>query len=72
MLGYQLLWRNMHEAAIKVFKLNTQAYPGAANPYDSLGEAYMAIGNEELAIEDYEKALSINPEMPSAIDALKN
>lgn len=71
MLGYQLLWRNMHEAAIKVFKLNVQSYPQSANPYDSLGEAYMASGNEELAIENYEKALEINPNLPSAIDALE-
>ena len=71
MLGYQLLWRNMHEAAIKVFKLNIQAYPESANPYDSLGEAYMASGNEELAIENYEQALAINPNLPSAIDALE-
>jgi len=71
MLGYQLLWRDMHEAAIKVFKLNIQAYPQSANPYDSLGEAYVASGNEELAIENYEKALAINPNWPSAIDALE-
>jgi cyclase len=70
-LGYQLLWRNMHEAAIQVFKLNIQAYPQSANPYDSLGEAYAVSGNKELAIENYEKALAINPDSPSAIDALK-
>ncbi len=71
MLGYQLLWREMYEAAIQVFKLNIQAYPESANPCDSLGEAYVACGNKELAIQYYEKALAINPETPSAIDALK-
>ncbi len=71
MLGYQLLWRGMNEAAIEVFKLNIQAYPQSANPYDSLGEAYMASGDDELAIENYEKALSINPETASAIEALE-
>jgi tetratricopeptide (TPR) repeat protein len=71
MLGYQLLWRDMNDAAIEVFKLNTQVYPGSANPYDSLGEAYMVSGIDELAIESFEKALSINPDMYSAIDALK-
>lgn len=70
-LGYQLLWRDMHEAAIQVFHLNVQAYPQSANPYDSLGEAYMASGNKELAIENYEQALAINPNLPSAIDALE-
>jgi len=71
MLGYQLLWRDMNEAAIEVFKLNIQAYPQSANPFDSLGEAYMASGVEELAIENFEKALSLDSNIPSAIDALK-
>ena len=59
------------EAAIEMHKLNAQAYPGSANPYDSLGETYEASGKVELAIESYEKALELNPDMPSAIDALK-
>jgi tetratricopeptide (TPR) repeat protein len=71
MLGYQLLWRDMNEASIEVFKLNIQAYPQSANPYDSLGEAYLASGDDEHAIENYEKAVSLDPNMPSAVDALK-
>jgi len=71
MLGYHLLWRSMNEAAIEVHKLNTQIYPDSANPYDSLGETYEASGEVALAIESYEKALEINPDMPSAIEALK-
>jgi hypothetical protein len=70
MLGYQLLWRDMTEAAIEIHKLNIQVYPDSANPYDSLGETYMANGDTELAIESYEKALELNPDMPSAIEAL--
>ena len=71
MLGYQLLWREMNEAAIEIHKLNTRVYPDSANPYDSLGEAYMANGNTALAIESYERALERNPDIPSAIEALK-
>jgi len=71
MLGYHLLWRELTEAAIEVHKLNSQEYPDSANPCDSLGEAYEACGENALAIEAYEKALELNPEMPSAIDALK-
>jgi tetratricopeptide (TPR) repeat protein len=70
-LGYQLLWRGMNEAAIEMHKLNTQIYPDATNPYDSLGETYEASGEIALAIQSYEKALEIDPEMPSAIEALK-
>ena len=71
MLGYQLLWRDMNEAAIEMHKLNAQAYPDSANPYDSLADAYEANGEVDLAIESYEKALDIDPEMPSAIGTLK-
>jgi glyoxylase-like metal-dependent hydrolase (beta-lactamase superfamily II) len=71
MLGYQLLWRDMTEVAIEIHKLNTQAYPDEPNPYDSLGETYEAIGEVELAIQAYEKVLEREPEMTSALEALK-
>ena len=71
MLGYQLLWRGMNEAAIEMHKLNTQMYPDSANPHDSLGETYEASGEVALAIESYEKALERDPNIPSAIEALK-
>jgi glyoxylase-like metal-dependent hydrolase (beta-lactamase superfamily II) len=71
MLGYQLLWREMIEEAIEIFKLNVQVYPQSENPYDSLGEAYMLCGEAALAIENYEIALALNPDMPSAMDALE-
>ncbi len=71
MLGYNLLWRGMTEAAIEVHKLNIQAHPDSANPYDSLAEAYEANGDVEHAIQSYEKVLELDPEMPSAIGALK-
>ena len=71
MLGYQLLWRGMNEAAIEMHKLNTQVYPDSANPYDSLGDTYETSGEVEPAIESYEKALERDPEMPSAMEGLK-
>ena len=71
MLGYQLLWRGMNEAAIEMHKLNTQMHPDSANPYDSLGDAYEASGEVELAIESYEKALERDPELDSALEGLK-
>ena len=71
MLGYQLLWRDMNEAAIEMHKLNIQMYPDSANPYDSLGDTYEASGEVELAIESYEKALERDPKMSSAIEGLE-
>lgn len=46
-------------------------YPKSANAYDSLGEAYMLVGNTELAIENYEKALALNPDNKNAVENLK-
>ena len=71
MLGYQLMQRNMLKAAVEVFKLNVEAYPESFNPYDSLGEAYMAGGDKEQAIINYEKSLELNPENANAVQQLK-
>jgi tetratricopeptide (TPR) repeat protein len=39
--------------------------------YDSLGEAYAAAGKKELAIENYEKSLELDPKNENAKDRLK-
>jgi tetratricopeptide (TPR) repeat protein len=70
-LGYALLNSKRIHEAIEIFKLNVGAYPEAANVYDSLGEAYAAIGEKALAIENYRWALELDPSMPSALHALE-
>jgi len=70
-LGYEKLGAKKIEMAISFFKYNANAFPASANAYDSLGEAYMTAGNKELAIENYEKSLQLNPDSPSAKEALK-
>jgi peptidylprolyl isomerase len=69
--GYRLMSRNQVNEAIEVFKLNVEAYPDSANVYDSLGEAYIVRGDREKAIENYKKALTIDPTMESAKRALQ-
>lgn len=39
--------------------------------YDSLGEAYMIIGDKVLAIRNYERAVELNPQNTNAIEMLK-
>ena len=70
-LGYELLRQKKVADAIDVFKLVVEEYPKSANVYDSLGEAYVAAGQKQLAIETYEKALMIDPKYPSSIKALE-
>ena len=48
--------------ATAVFELNVAMYPDSWNVYDSLGEAYKAQGELDLAISNYERSIEINPE----------
>lgn len=70
-LGYTLLSSGQTQDAIAVFQRNVQEYPKSANVYDSLGEAYMKAGQKDLAIQNYEMSLKLNPENRNAIDMLK-
>ena len=69
-MGYRLLGANQVSEAIEVFKLNVEAYPNSANVYDSLAEGYLAHGDKQLAIENYRKALELDPQLESARKAL--
>ena len=71
-LGYYLM-DNLRKTpdAVEVFKLNVEIYPQSANAYDSLGEAYMKIGEKELAIKNYRKSAELNPQNKNALEMLK-
>lgn len=66
--GYDLLGEGKTQSAIEMFKLLVSEFPNSANPYDSLGEAYMKAGEDSLAIVNYERSLEINPDNNHAID----
>lgn len=70
-LGYQLLSSKQNQAAIAIFQLNIEAFPASYNAYDSLGEAYMANGDKELAIKNYKKSLELNSKNTNAVEMLK-
>jgi CubicO group peptidase (beta-lactamase class C family) len=69
--GYGFLRAKKLPEAIAYFKLNVEFYPQSYNVYDSLGDAYMANGDKELAIANYKKSLELNPGNTNAIQALK-
>ncbi len=69
-VGYRLVFTDRLELAIEVFKLNTHLYPQAFNTFDSLGEAYLRSGNEQLAVKSYRKSLELNPKNAGASEAL--
>lgn len=70
-LGYDLLGARKVKDAVEVFKLNVEDYPNSANVYDSLGEAYLADGNQELALKNYQRAVELDPKNTNAIEAVK-
>jgi len=65
-LGYRLMNREMYEEAIEIFRLNVEQYPQSGNVYDSLAEAYMNNGDNELAIKFYLKSLEKDPQNDNA------
>lgn len=70
-LGYELLFTGRPKEAVEIFKLNVEMYPQGFNTYDSLAEAYLAVGERELAVKNYKKSLELNPQNTNATAALK-
>jgi hypothetical protein len=70
-LGYTLLGNHKVKEAIQVLTLNVEAFPQSWNVYDSLGEAYDSAGEKQLAIENYQKSLDLNPSNTTAVKKLK-
>lgn len=65
-LGYNLLNLDRPQAALRIFEMNTRAFPQSANVYDSYGEALLRNGQLEAAAVAYEKAAGLNPENTTA------
>lgn len=69
--GFDLISEKKLNEAIELFKLNAFAFPKSARAFVDLAEAYLEAGNKELAIENYKKSLSLNPENENAREAIK-
>lgn len=70
-LGYSLLYSGHEKEAITVFQKNVEEFPQSSNVYDSLGEAYMKVGERNLAVANYEKSLQLDPRNKNAVERLK-
>ena len=70
-LGYHYLRQENVEAALAIFKINTENHPKSSNVWDSYAEALMEDGQKDAAIENYSKSLELNPANQNAIDMLK-
>lgn len=70
-LGYQLMGAKHLPDAILILQKNVELHPQSANVYDSLGEAFMNDGQKDLAVQNYEKSLQLNPGNSNAEAMLK-
>ena len=70
-MGYQLMGSDKLEEASRIFELIIEAFPNSSNAYDSLGEAQMKLGKNDLAIKNYRKSVELNPNNQGGIDFLK-
>ena len=68
--AYDLMEKNHLPEATDLFKLNAQVFPGSWNAYDSLGETFAKNGQKDLAIENYQKSLDLNPKNDGAAKML--
>jgi imidazolonepropionase-like amidohydrolase len=70
-MAYDLLGSKRYKEAIAVFEMNTQDFPKSANTYDSLAEAQYKSGDLPHALDNYRKALEVDPKYPNAEEAAK-
>lgn len=71
-LGYQVMRMGDTVGVVEIFKLNVEQFPQDWNVYDSLGEAYLKMGNKAEAITNYKRSLELNPNNNNGRDVLKS
>ena len=71
-VAYQFLQKENYDKALEYFKMNVDRNPKSALCHDSLGECYMAMGNNKLAIKEFKKSLSLSPQQRVKTNSIKN
>jgi predicted alpha/beta superfamily hydrolase len=66
-MGYTMLYGLKDvKKAIALFEYNISNFPNSANPYDSLGEAYLVKGDKAQAIKYYQESPKLDPNNQNA------
>lgn len=71
-VGHYLLGNKQNEHALAIFKMNAAENPNSAIVYQSLGDVYTMIGEKTLALQNYEKAVSLDPKLTASVEAIKH
>ena len=69
-LGFVLLRIHRNDEAITMLQRSLRLRPAYANAHGTLADALLAAGNTAGAIEAYEKALMLNPDIPATLAKL--
>ena len=70
--GYAFLYENNLVDALAIFELIKDEFPGSANAFDSMGEAYLVAKDSAKALENYEQSLRMNPDNFHAEDVIQS
>ncbi|MBS1524479.1 MAG: serine hydrolase [Bacteroidetes bacterium] len=70
-LGFILLEDGRNKEALAIFQYNLSAHPNSDNAYDSVGQAYAALGEKKLAIQNFERSIELNPKNTWSADRIK-
>lgn len=70
-LAFILLGKGMKNKAIDIFKYNLATHPNSADAYKGLAQGYDDIGQKALALENYKRAVALNPNNGYAADRIK-
>jgi CubicO group peptidase (beta-lactamase class C family) len=64
--GYQFINSKELESGLALFKANTELFPNSSNAFDSLGEAYLLLGDKKNALLNYKIAVKLDPQNQNA------
>lgn len=66
-----MIKQKKYTEAVAFLRMNTEDFPKSANTYDSYAEALYDAGDVARAVENYKKALAIDPKYGNAEAAEK-
>ncbi len=71
-LGLQLTFNpKSSQQGIRVFQFATELYPASSNLFDSMAEAYLFIGDQSRALQNFQRSLELDASNQNAKDRIK-
>lgn len=70
-LGYGLMAQKLFPQAVAILRFNAEEFPKSVNVWDSLADAYFHNGDVPNAVQNYKKALEMDPAYSGSEEARK-